>query len=170
MKAVAMALPETLVSQATVELTQADGTTTTVQQGSGELTCTVSSSDRRGIKNRLLVICPPESVNELRPQLKAIKDKSADEDAYRAAVAAAVKDGTIKLPKPGTTGYGFMGGADSWGKDPAQLKDAVSWQYVLEPMMTGADLGLPEKRDGTMPWLMASGRPFAHIMLSGKPE
>lgn len=169
-KAAARALPAGMVSGATL-IMEKDGKSTTVQKGTNGITCKIGKGDRGNTRNSLAVFCPANSFATSVKQLDALrarsKGKKMDRAAMMAMVKTAMKDGTLQMPKPGSVAYAFRGAGDSWGKDPAKIK-GHSWQLISEPMETGKDLGLPEKPEGTMPWVMDSGTPFAHIMVMGK--
>jgi hypothetical protein len=50
------------------------------------------------------------------------------------------------------------------------MEDAQTWQLIFVPFSTGEELGLPSEAEGSMPWVMAAGSPFAHILVYGDPN
>ncbi|WP_271078661.1 hypothetical protein [Aurantiacibacter sp. MUD61] len=98
-----------------------------------------------------------------------MRSSTSSREEFMAAVSSAIEDGTLTPPAAGTTGYLWRGAADTWGLAPEAL-EGEGWQIVFTPFATGSDLNLLEEPDGTMPWVMAGGTPFAHIMVFGSAE
>lgn len=167
--AAALALPSAMEATTTIRHEAADGTHTVVQEGSNDLVCTVSSVDSGELANRLSVWCVPESVVAMNGTMDTIREAADSREDFFARVNAAVESGELVVPERGLVGYAYRAGGDSWGVDLTEV-DGSGWQIVMTPFATGVELGLPEEAEGTMPWVMASGTPFSHIMVYGSSE
>ncbi|MFN0180829.1 MAG: hypothetical protein ACKVZ0_18660 [Gemmatimonadales bacterium] len=77
-----------------------------------------------------------------------------------------VKSGKLPLPSYPTAGYRMLGPIG--GYDPATrawTEEIERWQSVHFPFRTAAEIGLPTEREGTTPFVMASGTWWSHVMI-----
>jgi hypothetical protein len=91
-------------------------------------------------------------------------------------MADEIGQGTLHAPAHATAGYRLLGAADSY--DPATgvaTKGMRFWQSIHMPFRTAQELGLPDEselpngRKATMPFVMASGTWWAHVMIVHEP-
>jgi tetratricopeptide (TPR) repeat protein len=87
-------------------------------------------------------------------------------------MADEIGQGKLHAPAHATAGYRVLGAADSY--DPAlgvTTNEMRFWQSIHMPFRTAQELGLPDefelpgKRRATMPFVMASGTWWAHVMI-----
>ncbi|HEV2146701.1 MAG TPA: hypothetical protein VGR37_04725 [Longimicrobiaceae bacterium] len=87
-------------------------------------------------------------------------------DSARAAVREDLRTGRLACPEVITAGYRMLGPARAY--DPAMGRvgpEIRSWQSVHFPRRTAEAVGFPTEREGTMPWVMASGLCWSHVMI-----
>lgn len=89
-----------------------------------------------------------------------------------AKVAADIKAGNLKLSNVPTAGYRCLGPAS--GYDPLTNRltaDVECWESIHFPFRTASEIGLPEEADvpeslqRSVPYVMASGRYWSHVMI-----
>lgn len=74
--------------------------------------------------------------------------------------------GRLRFPDRPTAGYRMLGPISAYDSSTNSVTPAIEkWQSIHFPFRTAADLGLPTEREGTMPWVMASGTWWAHVMI-----
>lgn len=83
-----------------------------------------------------------------------------------------IKGGTLHPPSRPVAGYRVLGPASSY--DPSTgvaTSDLRAWQSVHAPYQTAAEFGFPDEKDlsesqrASMPFVMASGTWWAHVMI-----
>jgi hypothetical protein len=165
--AAVLPLPPNMRAGATV-VSVDDGVETVLRKGSNGMVCT---ADAPGDLT-FYVNCFHETVHaalrradELRVELqragKVPDDKTVDE-----AIEKEIKAG--KLMPLLTPSIGFQMRGPLSGYDPAKntvSKEIKAWQMIILPRITGAELHLPDKPEGDMPWVMNGGTLLAHIMI-----
>ncbi len=81
-----------------------------------------------------------------------------------------IKDGRLKLPAYPTAGYRMLGPIGAYDPSSRTWTAAIDrWQSVHFPYQTAADIGLPTGREGTTPYVMASGTWWSHVMIQHTP-
>ncbi|MEP7324984.1 MAG: hypothetical protein ABI836_03460 [Gemmatimonadota bacterium] len=86
-------------------------------------------------------------------------------------VKAAVDSRAIHLPGYPTAGYRMLGPIVAYDGSTNTAGAAIEkWQSVHFPFLTAAEIGLPTEPEGTMPYVMASGSWWAHVMIEHLPE
>ncbi len=150
-------LPEDLKSGATVvQYDEATGARKVLRQGTNQIECQPKDPKDGFVRCYNKILAPRRDLEaKLRAQKKS--DKEIQE-----AVAAAVKDGTIKPPQFGTMSYRYT-------DDPTRIK--LLWVMSV-PNATPDMLGVStvSQRDAALkgqgrPWMMLPGTPGAHIMI-----
>lgn len=164
-----LALPSALEDGATVITVDADGAETVVRQGSSSISCRISSRDDDEAENRLNVWCVPDAMSAIAARGREIRASGASREEGMAQLRAEMESGALDTSAFPQVGYAYRGAADTYGKDVSGI-EGESWQIIVVPFATGASLGVSEEPEGSMPWIMASGTPFAHIMVSGASD
>lgn len=78
---------------------------------------------------------------------------------------AEIKTGKVRLPSQPTAGYRMLGPIGAFDPRTLTFTEAIErWQSVHFPYKTAAEVGLPVDREGTMPYVMASGTWWSHVM------
>lgn len=86
------------------------------------------------------------------------------------AFDAEIKSGALTLPAGPTAGYRMLGPIEAFRAASLTWSDDIErWQSVHFPYRTAAELGLPETRDGVLPYVMASGTWWSHVMIQHRP-
>jgi hypothetical protein len=78
----------------------------------------------------------------------------------------AAQQGLIRFPASPTAGYRMLGPIG--GFDPATGTTTAAidkWQSVHFPFRTAEEIGLPITGDALMPFVMASGTWWSHVMI-----
>lgn len=164
-----LALPTAFQDSATVVSVAADGTETVVREGTSSLTCSVSSRDDDNATNRLAVWCVPGPMRAVMDRARELRESGASREDGMAQLRSEVESGAVGGSSFPAVGYAFRGAADTYGKDVTEI-EGESWQLIGVPFATGESIGVIEEPEGSMPWIMASGTPFAHIMVSGATD
>jgi hypothetical protein len=161
-----MALPSSLKAHAEVVGVDANGERAVLRQGHGTLSCEVSSLSRGENTGMLNVWCTPSAMGPIMERLDELRAQGDDRESATATIRSEIENGTLEAPATPATGYAFRGPAESYG----EAITGGGWQLVFVPIATGEDLGLPNEPEGSMPWVMAGGTPFSHIMVFGDPS
>jgi hypothetical protein len=77
-----------------------------------------------------------------------------------------VRDGKLVMPKQGAL-YQLFGTKTSWNRATGAVTDAKTLMVMYMPGATAESTGLSSIPVQTGPWMMYSGTPKAHIMISG---
>jgi hypothetical protein len=92
-------------------------------------------------------------------------------------IEAEIKAGKIHLPPQPTAGYRCLGPIADYDAVANTYRPPVEcWQSVHFPYRTAAELGLPdesqvsEAQKRTLPYVMSSGRYWAHVMIEHPDE
>jgi hypothetical protein len=150
-------LPEDLRAGATVvKYDPATGARIVLRPGTNAIECEPMNPDTGFIRCYNKVTVPR---HEFEAKLRAQKKT---DDEVRGAVAAAIKDGTLKVPPFGTMAYRLT------------FKEGVikNLWIMSVPYATSESIGVStvSQRDAAMqgkgiPWLMLAGTPGAHVMI-----
>ena len=164
-----LALPAALEDNATIISVDADGAETVVREGSSGISCRISNRDDDDASNRLNVWCVPDAMTALVARGRELRQSGVPREEAMAKMRAETESGELDVSSFPQVGYAFRGAADTFGKDVTTV-EGESWQIIVVPFATGESLGVSEEPEGSMPWGMASGTPFAHIMVSGASD
>ena len=87
-------------------------------------------------------------------------------------VAAEIKSGTLKLSSEPTAGYRCLGPVAGYDASRQSIDSQIEcWQSIHFPYRTAAEIGLPDERDvpesrqRDVPYVMASGTYWSHVMI-----
>ena len=153
-------LPER--AEATVLGFTADGSLTTLREGSNELICLADDPGREGWN----VACYHKSLDPYMARGRELRAEGVTDSGELARRRWAEADaGTLAMPdKPATlyvmTGDGFDAAAGS-------VESGFTRWVIYTPWATPEETGLPERPTGPgAPWLMFPGTAGAHIMIT----
>ncbi len=88
-------------------------------------------------------------------------------------------DGTLPLPSAPTAGYRMLGPISAFDSESNLAGPEIrKWQSIHFPFKTAEEMGLPEEIEenmpgtmqGVMPWVMASGSWWSHVMITHGPR
>ena len=83
---------------------------------------------------------------------------------------AEIKSGKLKVPGHPTAGYRMLGPISAYDPRSRTWTSAIEkWESVHFPYHTAAEVGLPVEREGVLPYVMASGTWWAHVMIQHAP-
>jgi hypothetical protein len=91
-------------------------------------------------------------------------------DAYD-RIEAEIRAGKLTLPVQPTAGYRCLGPVSGVNASTNSLSNVSCWQSIHFPFRTAHEMGLmemselPEELRSKMPYVMASGRYWAHVMI-----
>ena len=162
-------LPEVMREYATVLGYAPDLSLVTLRRGSNGMVCTAS----RPGQSEFDVRCYHESFMPLVRRLRELNSQGVKlEEIYR-IVDAEVKAKKLEIPDHPTAGYRMLGPLSAYQATTNTVgKEIESWQSVHFPYKTAAELGLPEEGqvNRTMPYVMASGTFWSHVMIEHGDE
>ena len=145
-----LALPEHLRAGATVVLRNEDGGERVLRKGSNGFVCRPDGPEP-GFK----VGCTEASARRYFKDVRPLVAQGSSASEKLDLIDAAVEEGTIAAPPPGSRAYVLS------GPDRARAKPTLG---IFLPGATAESTGLStERADGT--WLMCPGTPGAHIMV-----
>jgi tetratricopeptide (TPR) repeat protein len=163
--AAVLPLPESLRAGATVRGFDAKLARVTLRQGTNTMVC---NGDRPGdtifdvrcyerqfqaVIDRRRELVGSGALNDLDPRFE-------DE----------IKSGRLALPDYPTAGYRMLGPIEAYDPRSRTWTAAIErWQSVHFPYQTAAAIGLPTEREGTTPYVMASGTWWSHVMIQHTP-
>jgi hypothetical protein len=148
------ALPEYLRTGASVAMADADGSLRVLKTGSNGFKCR-PDGPQPGFK----VACVEATVSGFFAAVRPIVAQATSKAERRKLIDAAIENGAIKIPTPGSRNYVFS------GPDRQRAKLLLT---IFLPGATAESTGLStERSNGT--WLMCPGSPGAHIMVGDIP-
>lgn len=154
-------LPEALRAGAGVRVVGPAGVTI-LRPSTNGLMCT---ADRPG-DDVFDVRCYHVDFLAVMDYVRSLRQQSVAESALDVRLKEAERQGAIRLPSSPTAGYRMLGPISAFDAARATATDAIDkWQSVHFPFRTAAQLGLPITREGVMPFVMASGTWWSHVMI-----
>lgn len=153
--------PEDLRDGATVLGYGADGTLVTLREGSGDLTCLADDPS----DERFHVACYFKELEPFMARGRALRAEGKERDEVVAIREQEIADGKLAMPSQPTALYSYTGPAGSFDPETGEVRGANHVYVVYTPYATSATTGLSEKPVSGAPWLMAPGKPWAHVML-----
>jgi hypothetical protein len=98
------------------------------------------------------------------------RELRAEGTTDRAAIASlresAIRSGALEMPGGPAALYSLFGSEGAFDHSTGTVSEASALTVVYVPYATAESTGLPTEADAG-PWLMAPGKPWAHIMISG---
>lgn len=161
-QAAVQALPEALQAEAQVMGYAAEGSLTTLREGQNELVCL---SDTPG-DDRFHVACYHTSLGPFMDAGRTLRADGHTGAAVDSIRRARIEAGTLSMPDHPAALYTLTGPAGSFNAETGAVEGASPRYIIYAPFETGETTGLPTQPQGTTPWLMEPGTPWAHIMIS----
>lgn len=165
-KAATSAAPPNLKEGAAVWGYDENSELITLRKGTNELICIADDPQ----KPKFHVACYFE---ELEPFMKRGRELRA-EGVSRAEVdsirQAEIKAGRLPMPQKPMALYNLSGPEDGFDYSTGEVKKATPLYVVYVPYATEASTGISTAPAGEGgPWLMEAGKPWAHVMIPGRP-
>ena len=136
-----------------------NGGMVTIRPGHGDFICLADAPDEDGIH----AACYHRS---LAPYMARGRELKSAGMAGRESIEkrwAEIEAGDLEMPRHPAMLYQFW--ADD-GADPTDPEQIQSLAVMYVAYKTAEETGLPDSPAGDLPWLMASGTPTAHVMIS----
>jgi hypothetical protein len=133
-----------------------------LREGTNSLVCT---ADRPG-DDEFDVRCYDRDFRNVMDRRHELERELVDTAAVEARFLAELRDGRLRMPSHPTAGYRMLGPIAAYDPATRTFTDAIDrWQSIHFPYRTAEELGLPTKQEGTMPFVMASGTWWSHVMI-----
>lgn len=133
---------------------------TTLRPGDGPLVCLADDPETEGFE----VSCYHRDLDPFMALGRVLRQEGADRAGVMEARYAALEAGEIRMPAAAAL-YTLSAPAAPGPDDPGAPAGARRLVVVYLPFATAESTGLPTAPDGTEPWLMLPGTPWAHIMI-----
>lgn len=163
-EAAVLPLPQPLRAGATIVRQTEDGATTVLRKGTNDMVCVDATKS-----DRFLAYCYPRAMFAVYQRAAQLAKQLGSTDMamdVADAIEREVKAGKLNLPRATTVGFAMMGPIRGYNAATNTANaDIKPWQTIQIPFATVASLGLPEKPEKGMPWVMHSGMWMAHIMI-----
>lgn len=155
-------LPPQLRDSATIVSMDQEMAVTTLREGDGPMVCI---ADRPG-DDTFDARCYHRDFIPYLYRARELYRDGLSRDEAEAKLEAELADGSLVFALTPTAGYRMMGPISSLREDGSWGEEMRRWQSVHFPRATAEQLGLIVDRDGTMPFMMASGRLWSHVMIN----
>jgi len=157
-----LALPEGLRPDATVLLFADDGMLAVGREGSGQMMCLADDPSREDFH----VACYHRDLDPFMARGRELrregKERMEVSDMREAEIAA----GSLSIPEHPSALYSISGPEGCYDAATGTLcEDARRLYVVYIPYATAETTGLSTDATHGVPWLMAEGKPWAHIMM-----
>jgi hypothetical protein len=157
-----LAAPATMAADATVlgyggEPREGDSLTL-LRAGTNGIICLADDPERDGFH----VACYHESLEPFMAMSRRMSAEGADRSAVQEARQAAIEAGEMDAPAAALWSLSAEADVDP-ATGPGESARRLSVLYV--PYTDADAIGLPTRPDGTSPWLMLPGTPWAHVMI-----
>ena len=111
-------------------------------------------------------VCYAAPLHPLLARDRELRKEGLEEAEREEILEAEVRAGEIVLPAHPAAMHIIAGPVDSYdAANHSMSDDARRWKIILTPYRTAEEMGLPTERVDDAPWVMDSGRLFAHIMV-----
>ncbi len=165
LRASVLPLPEALRAGAGVRLVTPSGVRV-LRPSTNGLMCT---ADRPG-DDLFDVRCYHVDWLAVMDFVRRLRQQEVPVTAIDARLREAEREGLIRLPASPTAGYRMLGPIHAFDAATATAGEAINkWQSVHFPFRTAAEIGLPVEPEGVMPYVMASGTWWSHVMIVHRP-
>ncbi len=158
-------LPEPMRAGATVLSYRGGRTLVTIRQGSNGMICL---ADRPG-DDRWHVACYHK---DLEPFMARGRELRAQGITERAAIDSArlaeIQSGALCMPERPTALHSLSGPLGSFDHQTGTVSGVRGLHVVYTPYATEETLGYSIEPSRERPWLMYPGKPWAHVMISGR--
>lgn len=159
-------LPEAMRADAGVRVFTASGAMVPLRPSRNGMMCTVvrPGSDEFDVR------CYAEEFLKVMDRARELSRAERDTLLAQRRLDEEIRSGRLRLPDHPTAGYRMLGPIK--GYDPrtnSVTAEIEKWQSVHFPYKTAAELHLPTEPNGTMPFVMASGTWWSHVMIVHSP-
>lgn len=156
-----LAAPDSLRAGATV--IAADGRE--LRKGSNNLVCVATDP----AIDRFQVACYHRDLEPFMAAGRELHARKLKREAIDSARMAQISAGKWAMPATPAILYNFVAPADSMDTATGLPRGGMRWYVLYIPGATEESTGLSSVPDGTgRPWLMFSGKPWAHVMVTPK--
>lgn len=131
-----------------------------LRERTGDLICLADDPSEDGFH----VACYHRSLDPFMALGRTLRASGHDRSEVMAERYAALTEGRLTMPDRAALYSVSAEQTPSTGSDVLEGERRLVVVYV--PGATGEELGLPTRPEGNAPWLMLSGTPWAHIMIS----
>ncbi|MEE8522969.1 MAG: hypothetical protein V3T72_03475 [Thermoanaerobaculia bacterium] len=153
--------PEDLRQGASVLGYSDDGQLVSLRQGDGDLVCLADNPS----DERFHVACYFKQLDPFMARGRELRAEGKKRDEIVAAREAEIQAGKLEMPSQPTALYSYTGPRDSFDPETGTVTGANHVYVVYIPYATAESTGLSATPTTGAPWLMAAGKPWAHIML-----
>jgi len=153
-------LPDSVRSTATVLGYRGDEMVT-LRQGTGDFVCL---ADQPG-NDRFHVACYHKLLEPFMARGRALRKKGIDGHPNLEKRWEEIDAGTLAMPRHPVTMHQLFG-RDTAAVAAGDLSKLTRLTVIYMAYATAEDTGLPASPGGGIPWMMYSGKPTAHVMIS----
>jgi hypothetical protein len=140
-----------------------NGRLTVVRQGSNGLICLGDDPERDGWH----VACYQDSLEPFMARGRELRASGVTNlNAINAARLADIESGVIKMPDGPAALYTLSGDDSSFDAATGEARSARGLYVLYVPYATEESTGISTESSRERPWLMAPGKPWAHVMIS----
>jgi len=155
-------LPDALQKGAKVVGYGADGKLTTLRSGTNEMICMTDNPAGK----RFHVACYHKSLDPFMSRGRDLRAQKMSEDGIDSVRLRDVKAGRLRMPSRPAVLYQYFASRDSIDSASGAVNGAQYLYVVYTPYATFKSTGISEVPVAGGPWIMFSGSPFAHLMIS----
>ena len=156
------ALPEAMRAGAEVRLFR-NGELIMARSGSNGLICLGNDPD----DERWHVACYHESLEPFMARGRQLRAQGMTERAVIDSLRRAeIESGKLEFPAGPAALYSLTGRTGSFDSETGEAEGAAVLFVLYVPYGTEASTGISTVPSRTRPWLMAPGKPWAHVMIS----
>ena len=156
------ALPEAMRANAEVRLIE-DGELVTARPGRNGLICLGDDPDAE----RWHVACYHEALEPFMARGRQLRAQGVTERAAIDSIRAAeIESGELEFPAGPVALYSLTGAKGSFNAETGEAEGAAALYVLYVPFATEASTGISTVPSRARPWLMAPGKPWAHVMIS----
>ncbi len=153
--------PEDLRDSATVLGYTSEGGTVTLRDGEGDLICLADNPS----DERLHVACYYKQLDPFMARGRELRAQGKERDEIVATREAEIREGKLEMPSQPTALYSYTGPPEAFDPETGEVTAGNRVYVVYIPYATADMTGLSTKPVTGAPWLMAAGKPWAHVML-----
>jgi len=135
---------------------------TTLREGDGTMVCLADDPAEENFH----VACYHEALEPFMRRGRELRRQGRSGTAVDSIRRAEIEDGTLDYPDRPTALYNLSGPAGAYDAAADTVRDGSHLRVLYVPYETAETTGLPTKPEGG-PWLMAPGKPWAHVMIPG---
>lgn len=153
-------LPDEYRDGAEVRIWTNDGLET-IRARTNEMICL---ADQPG-DDRFHAACYHASLEPFMERGRELRDQGLGRDEVQRIREEEARAGELTMPDQAASLYSLTGPPESFDPETGTVSGASPLYVVYLPYATTETTGLPERAPRGTPWLMDSGKPWAHIMM-----